>query len=127
MDARKRDIYAGHVLRLQQLSECSCPRSAFIVGESGRLVETISKNLIPFSLYSSSPVIEAILKYGYDTEGTIFCSDFPSLDEFMTLFLTKIRTVYYFGDIKDEKAVMFLNKHTGTYPENGFEIIKLEL
>jgi len=56
----------------------------------------------------------------------ILCSYFPSYDEFMLLYMTDIRTVYYMGDIEDERAVQFLNAQTQAYPEDGFEIIKLE-
>ena len=65
------------------------------------------------------------MQYGKDREGTLISSYFPTLEEFMLLLGTKIRTVRYFGNIEDEKAVIFLNAHTNENPENGFEIIQI--
>ena len=58
----------------------------------------------------------------------LFCSYFPSLEEFKTLcYMTDIRKIYYMGEITDEEAVKFLNKQTKKDPQNGFEIIKLKI
>lgn len=50
---------------------------------------------------------------------------FPTYEEFLTLYLTDIRTVYYFGSIEDEKTVKMLNAYTGYDKDKGFEIIQL--
>jgi hypothetical protein len=80
--------------------------------------------------YDTSPVFQAIqsyysLKAHWDLSDTsyIFCTYFPTLWEFISLYSTDIRTVYYMGDISDEETVRFLN---GCYVPS-FQIIKLEL
>jgi hypothetical protein len=56
-------------------------------------------------------------------ESALFCTYFPSLEEFIALFSTDIRTVRYMGNIIDERTVRFLNSCSG----ESFEIIKLEV
>lgn len=55
------------------------------------------------------------------------CSYFPTLEEFIFLCHTNIRTIYYMGDIQEEKTVRFLNKLSKENIENQFEIIKINL
>lgn len=79
-----------------------------------------------------SALMDAVLGYFqtvrhvYETKPVIFCSFFPSLDDFNLLLKTKIRTVYYMGDIEDEETVKFLNILTREKPEESFEIINLK-
>jgi hypothetical protein len=80
--------------------------------------------------YDTSPIFEALLnrsdiKYvSQDSDAcSIFCTYFPSLEELLALYSTDIRTIYYIGDITDERSVKFLNSCTGPC----FDIIKLEI
>lgn len=74
----------------------------------------------------------AVLEFcsrGADKENApiLFSSYFPSYYEFLLLLLTPIRTVYYLGDVHDERAVSLLNAHTASAPQDGFEIIGLKI
>jgi len=53
----------------------------------------------------------------------LFSTYFPTFEEFIALYSTDIRTIYYIGDISDERTVRFLNNCSG----ESFEIIKLEV
>ena len=130
MDAGKRDIYARYVLGLLNLSKCSSPRAAIIVGREGRVDtvdEAISESIIPGKEYYGSPIFEVLVQFGTSREGELFSSYFPTLEEFILLTSTRIRSVRYMGEIEDERTVQFLNAHTGLYPDDGFEIIKVQL
>jgi len=67
------------------------------------------------------------VQFGTSREGELFSSYFPTLEEFILLTSTRIRSVRYMGEIEDERTVQFLNAHTGLYPDDGFEIIKVQL
>lgn len=87
----------------------------------------MSKRVVPDKDFVTSPVLEVVIQHGIGYEGVLFSSDFPTLDEFIVLSSTKIRTVRYMGEITDDRTVQFLNAHTHAYPEDGFEIIKMEI
>lgn len=57
----------------------------------------------------------------------LFSTYFPSYYEFLLLLQTPIRTVYYLGDVDDEKAVSLLNAHTLAVPGLGFQIVSLKV
>ncbi len=147
MDERLRDHFARHVLSAQQLSECEDPRAAVVVRGERVIGTGISKSLIPNQAHQSSAIAKAVLEhqsqggrkvkyyedwasfsYQDDHPPRLFSTYFPSYDEFLLLFLTPIREVYYFGDVTDEKAVKLLNAHTkffGEHQSASFQIIKL--
>jgi hypothetical protein len=58
-------------------------------------------------------------------EPTLFSTYFPSLEELLLLVYTPIRTIYFFGDIEDERVVKFLNsyKNRKAVGSSDFEII----
>jgi hypothetical protein len=64
---------------------------------------------------------------GKENAPVLFSSYFPSYYEFLLLLLTPIRTVYYLGDVHDERAVSLLNAHTMSAPVDGFEVIALKI
>ena len=125
MDQRYRNFFACHVISLIGLSEQKSPRSALIAGGGELLASGFSKGT--GTEYDTSPIFEALFKYAASDKGckdlAWFCSYFPSLEEFIALYSTEIRTVYYMGSIQDEKTVRFLNNCQGP----SFEIIKLEV
>ena len=146
MDERNRDFIANHVLRLVELSECRVRRSSVIfidpdsenvVGHSPEWVSNTSVLVSSFSSdivegYITSPIVDSYLKFSNlnfigVNKPLIACSYFPSLEEFMFLSHTKLRTLYYMGVITDGRAVKFLNKITKDNPDDGFEIIKIKI
>ena len=137
MDARERNFYARQVLELRGMSECSSPRSAIVVRSKWGIISTAySSYILPVSKkYERSPVATAVLAFFQDIgqpvvhpreAPVLFSSYFPSYEDFMLLMYTRIRTVYYMGDIENPKTVQFLNDHTAGDRSDGFEIVKLE-
>jgi len=125
MDVRYRNFYAQHVLSIRNLSEQRDPRAAIII--RGRVIVGYAFSKSTGTGYDTSAITEALINsYNYKLEGNdiaiLFCTYFPTLEEICVLFLTDIRTIYYMGDIIDERVVHFLNTCTGY----SFEIIKLE-
>lgn len=55
-------------------------------------------------------------------ETSLFCTYFPSLEEFRSIFITDIRLIYYMGEITDAETVKFLNTCSG----KSFKIIQLQ-
>jgi len=137
MERQFRDLFAKHLLELKNVSKCSNPRTAIITrGEllisSGWNREAVPGLQIPpifIAIHGYS--LSAYKLYGGMNEETLnptlFSSYFPSLNEFLLLMTTDIRSVYYMGDLEDEKAVRFLNDLTRIRPDDSFEIIKLEI
>jgi len=128
MDYRYRDLFARHVLSITSLSKQQNPKAALIIRGGVLLGHGFSKSTGTES--DTSPVFESIQEYYtkksiWDPleESALFCTYFPSLEEFIALFSTDIRTVRYMGNIIDERTVRFLNSCSG----ESFEIIKLEI
>jgi hypothetical protein len=129
VDNRYRDLFARHILSLLGLSEQVSPQSAIITRGGFVLGQGFSKST--GTEYKTSPIFEAL--YGYyarrncwdplESYSSLFCSYFPTFEEFIALYSSDIRTVYYMGDITEEKTVRFLNSCSGL----SFEIIKLEV
>jgi hypothetical protein len=134
------------VLRLRELSECSVPRAAAIFlssslsSKASSLEEIINGDMIITSAFNTkiegnfetSPVVQAYLKYrdiskDFFEEPLMVSSYFPSIQEFLFLSHTELRTVYYMGVITDGRAVRFLNDLTKNNPDKGFEIIKIKI
>jgi hypothetical protein len=42
------------------------------------------------------------------------------------LMRTKVRKIYYMGEIEDATTVMMLNEHTKNHKDDGFEVIHLK-
>lgn len=55
----------------------------------------------------------------------LFSTYFPCLEELLLLAQTDIRTIYFFGDVEDERTVKFLNSYKNRKAEDypDFEII----
>ena len=126
MDQRYRDIAILYVLSLTGLSEQQKPKAALIVRGRKQLGYGFSKGT--GTDYDTSPIFEALLESSTclilnvrDDSLAIICTYFPSLEEFIALYSSSIRKVYYMGDITDEKTVRFLNNCS-----KSFEVIKLE-
>lgn len=125
MDERYRNIFARHLLSIRELSECEIPKSAIIVRDSIQVGSGFSKKTN--TEFDTSPIYDAMRHYYIIrdivyNQPALFCSYFPNLGEFLALYSSDIRTVYYMGDITDEAAVRFLNNCL-----EPFEIIKLEV
>lgn len=125
MDVRYRNFYAKHLLSIRDLSEQRNPGAALII--RGGVQVSSAYSVGTGTEYNTLPIIEAIIRsYSYwgivIAPAVMFCSYFPSLEELLAIYTTDIRTIYYMGDITDERSVRFLN----TCTETSFEIIKLE-
>ena len=127
MDNRYRDIFAKHVLSLLSLSRQQTPRAALIVRGGQQLGSGYNKAI--GDTHETSPIIECLFEY-YSTivlwdksfKSVLFCTYFPSMEEFIALSSSDIRVIYYMGDITNENTVRFLNEDA-----ENFKIIKLEI
>lgn len=127
METRYRDLFAKHVLSILSLSDQPNPKSALIVRGGVQLGSGFSKSTGTF--IDTSPITEAICMYyamrsSCDNieETSLFCTYFPSLEEFRSIFITDIRLIYYMGEITDAETVKFLNTCSG----KSFKIIQLQ-
>lgn len=127
MDNRYRDIFAKYVLSLLSLSGQQTPRAAIIVRGGQQLGSGYNKAI--GNNHETSPIVECL--FGYHSakilwdgsyKSVLFCTYFPSMEEFIALFSSDIRTIYYMGDITNENTVRFLNEDG-----KNFKIVKLEI
>lgn len=126
METRYRDLFAKHVLSILSLSDQPDPKSALVVRGGIQLGSGFSRSTGTSS--DTSPIIEALLCYyamrsiwDFNDEPCIFCTYFPSLEEFKSIFITDIRLIYYMGEITDAETVKFINTCSG----KSFKMIQL--
>lgn len=123
MDEKRRNLFADFVLQCRSLSECGEPKAVIIIGDSEHLI-SIGYNLSIIEDYYQYPVLMALQHFdGIPT--SIFLSYFPHVDELRLLIPTKIRTVFFWGDVDDEETVQFLNSFNEKV-KPPFEMIQLK-
>lgn len=109
-----------------ELSVCDPRRGAILI--NGRQIQSygFNKKIIKDKKWEMSAIYDVIFgARSVDMAGFIlFSTYFPSIDDMILIVSVGITSIYFFGEIKDSKSVLFTNSlKDGSIP---LEIINLE-
>lgn len=115
-------IFSNMCREVAQLSGCPEKQGALLIDENNRIIgHGFNRAVVPNLNYEISAVFDLLSTKRSFNSAKLFMTYFPTMEDFKLIIINGIRSIYFFGDVKDLNVVTLLN----SCPKGTFDITQL--